>query len=72
MYQSFIHFQGGMKALTIPPFPKTGGGIYPPIPPGLTPMLSIYLLLPPAEEKGMELRLIASPSPQVNQLMQPW
>ena len=30
MCQSFIHFQGGMKALTIPPFPIPGGGYIPP------------------------------------------
>ena len=38
MCLSFIHFQGGMKALTIPPLPKTRGDISPPSPTGLTPM----------------------------------
>ena len=33
MCHRFIHFHGGMKALTIPPFQNQGGGIYPPNPP---------------------------------------
>ena len=43
MCHRFIHFHGGMKALTIPPLSKTrGGDISPQSPPGLTPMLWSY------------------------------
>ena len=45
MCQSFIHFQGGMKALTIPPSQNQGGGYIPPSPPGLTPMVQLNRLL---------------------------